>query len=85
MNKILKLGNFYKVEYILCKQDEVKKCYFYGLCIDNNKTKSTLVTKLKREHIVFKYLQNNPLILQISSTEKRKKNIKKIAWINKKL
>ena len=82
-NKIIKLGNFFKVEYILCKPDEIKKCYFYGLCINKKRNRYTLINKLKKERLVFKFLNNNPLIIKISQQTKRINKIKKIAWKKK--
>lgn len=77
INFIFNKGQRYKVEYLLCKKDEIKKCYFEGICIDNSTKHTVLVNKIKREVVNFLFLNNNPTIQKIKTIHRRKKNILK--------
>jgi ribosomal protein L19 len=79
-----KNGRFYRINYILCKKDEVRKCYFEGLCINNYKNSCILNNKIKKEKITFNFTYTNPLIIEIKKLRTVRKNkLKKIYWVSR--
>lgn len=80
-NKTFKIGYIYRIEYLLCKEDEIKKTYFLGLCIDKKKNKTKLASKLKKENVYFNFENNNPIIFKIKKIRNNPLcKSKKIVW-----
>lgn len=75
------LGKKINIKYLLCKPDEIKICYFEGLCINSLKKQISLFNKIKREKIYIKFHINNPIIIKIKTKKKTKKQIKKINFL----
>lgn len=73
--KIIKSGKVVYLEYIIIKEDEIKKFKFIGICLaKRNKYKTIFLRNLiKREHIDFLFHLNSPSIIKIKILKKYKK------------
>lgn len=80
--KVIKLGNTYLIKYNLCKKDEIKECYFSGLCVNKSTKELKLRNKVKKELLTFSAKINNPLInaITILKISQKKNKLKKINW-----
>lgn len=72
----MKLGQLYKVMYLLCKKDEIKTAYFVGTCIDKKRQNYKLTSLLKKEKITLSFSLKNPLITKIINYNRYRKQIK---------
>lgn len=72
----MKLGQLYRVNYLLCKNDEVKVAYFLGICVDKKQQTCKLTNLLKKEKITLSFNLKNPLLIKIINYNKYRKKIK---------
>lgn len=82
--KKLTTNNFITIKYIYITKNEIKNCYFNGLCICINNNKTLYITnKLKRENILIKFNLKSPIIYQINIINKirKKYRINKLFFI----
>jgi ribosomal protein L19 len=90
INNIIKIFNnnfiifttnkFITIKYIYITKNEIKNCYFNGLCISINKNKTLYLTnKLKKEKILIKFNLMSPIIFKIDII----RNLRKKYRINK--
>lgn len=84
--KTIFLNKTINLNYILIKKNEIKNCYFNGICICINKNKSLiLINKLKKEIITLYFNITSPLISKINIffIIRKKKKLSKLFYLKK--
>lgn len=82
--KIFTINKFILIKYIYITNNEIKNCYFNGLCISINKNKTLYLTnKLKKEKILIKFNLKSPIIFKIEIIKflRKKYKINKLYFI----
>src|SRR5690348_254299 len=74
---LLTTNKFITIKYIYITKNEIKNCYFNGLCISINKNRTLYITnKLKKENILIKFNLKSPIIYNINYVKKIRKKYK---------
>src|SRR6185312_17136488 len=75
--KKLTTNNLITINYIFITRNEIKNCYFNGLCININKNKTLyIINKLKKENILMKFDLKSPIIYNFKIINKTRKKYK---------
>src|SRR5579885_1959805 len=82
--KTIFLNKTINLNYILIKNNEIKNCYFNGLCIAIKKNKNIiLINKLKKEKIIFFFFFKKKKNFKINLLffKKKKKKLAKLYYL----